>query len=389
MSTYVNFKHGEEPTSQNSSSLEPLETNESARWMETSSQRRLHSRWKTEREFVIQSLLDGKNRVLWKRAGKMEGCCAFPGVGKDSKNRPILFLHRCKDRMCPRCQAQRGRVATEKISGFVRGMNAARFITFTLKHRNASLAQEIKRCAAAFRLLRKEPLWKLNVLSGIWALEITRNGQTGLWHVHLHIIADGRYMPHGQLVELWKKVTGDSYVVDIRAVVDRNRAASYVARYVSKPADVTSWPKAAVREYAESLHGCRMLHTFGKLHGVVVDPGEKEAENKGITEVCSLRRLSYRASIGDVNADRACEILARCGNVWRMALGMMPLQPHTPSATVLDWEIEFALQTATKIGDESSIIPEPPRPVEIEKSPQPPPSQLDLLDVAPYAGHHV
>lgn len=372
-----------------SSSLEALETNESARWAETRGQAALHAKWSAERAFIISALLGGKNRRLWKRASKIEQCCAFPGVGKDCKNRPILFLHRCKDRMCSRCQCQRGRVATEKISSKVRGMNAARFMTLTLKHRQASLSGELVRLASAFKSLRKEPLWKERVVSGVYAIEVTRNAQTALWHVHLHVIVDGGFIAQPQLSALWLKATGDSAIVDIRAVHDRNRTAKYIAAYVSKPSEVKGWPDSAVREYAEALHGRRMVHTFGKLHGESIDPGEKDVENKGVKEICSLHRLRVRASLGNVDAERACEILARCGNMWRMSMGLSPLPSSTPTVVVEDWEMAFAMQVATKIGDEPGVLPEPERPIRDAHKPVTTVTQPDLLDVAPYARHHV
>jgi hypothetical protein len=38
----------------------------------------------------------------------------------------------------------------------------------------------------------------------------------GMWHPHLHVIAEGRFLDKHALSAAWHHATGDSFVVDIR-----------------------------------------------------------------------------------------------------------------------------------------------------------------------------
>jgi REP element-mobilizing transposase RayT len=54
---------------------------------------------------------------------------------------------------------------------------------------------------------------------------------------HIHLIVDMEYIPQHEMAEVWRTVTGDSFIVDVRAVLDsagRDRAVNYLAKYLGK-----------------------------------------------------------------------------------------------------------------------------------------------------------
>jgi len=103
-------------------------------------------------------------------------------------------------------------------------------------------------------------------------LEITRNGTTGLWHPHVHLIVEGRYLPVGELSRRWLAVTGDSPIVDIRLVRNDAAVARYVAKYLCKtvPAAVIRDPDS-LDTAMTALKGRRTIATFGRWRGFDLD----------------------------------------------------------------------------------------------------------------------
>jgi hypothetical protein len=170
--------------------------------------------------------------------------------------------------MCPTCQRLRGTEVARATEAAIVGMDCVRFITLTQAHKDRPLFLSIAAIAASFRALRAKDAWKRHVKGGVYAMEIVFSRQTRMWHVHLHILADGVFWSQKELSDLWGEVTGDSYICDIRLVGSRRAAAAYIAKYVAKPMDVHEWPDEKVCEYADALHGKRMVHTFGKSYAM-------------------------------------------------------------------------------------------------------------------------
>lgn len=356
-----------------SSSLDPLETNEHARLPETRAQRMLHARHERPRWHVIDSLNASGDTDLERRADRMHGCCQCPRINVDQNGKPLLALQCCRDRLCPRCQVDRGRVAALRITELAKSFNAPRFITLTLKHRNASLASELDRLSAAFKAVRRHAGWKRHVKGGAYAVQVTRNPSTGLWHVHLHLIVEGTYWPQDQLSKAWLAATGDSPVVDIQAIPDRAATARYVATYVTKPNSILDWPAAAVCEYAEAMHGRRTLHTFGCAHGQSIDPPEDPDAPKSAESLCAIAKLQRFADRGHDGALHVLEILSRMGPTYRAAVGRPPLLFTGPLEPVADWELAVVVSVSREISevDEADRF-KPQKPPPEPTTPEPP-----------------
>lgn len=200
-------------------------------------------------------------------ASKLDGCLMHPMVYESEDGEIHVSEDRCKSRLCPRCALIRSRALTAKIWAALQRMNSPRMLTLTLRSASLPLRDEIDRLTTCFKNLRRSKGWKSHVDGGAYTIEATWNPTTEQWHPHLHAIIDGRYWPQSAIADAWQAVTGDSRIVDIRMVYDAAKAATYVASYVAKSSDVRQLPDDLIPEWAHSIHGLRMMQTFGSLHG--------------------------------------------------------------------------------------------------------------------------
>jgi hypothetical protein len=223
-------------------------------------------------------------------------------------------------------------------------MNAPRFVTLTLKSSTQSLKHQLDRLYDAFRALRRREFWKAHVFAGIAVAEVTRNRDTGAWHPHLHVIVDGTYMPQSALSDEWHTVTGDSSIVDIRAVHDRRTAAKYVACYVAKPAALLTLPPAAVIEFAYAVHGRRMLVAFGSAHRIRVPENGCETRPALAEPLASSAALHNARSRGCIVADHAFQLLARAGFAHRQAAGISVPRNQPRPEPLADFEWEWLIE---------------------------------------------
>jgi hypothetical protein len=172
-----------------------------------------------------------------------------------------------------------------------------RFLTLTLKHRDEKLGNTVDRLLRCFKELRRTKLWVMNVKGGIGFIEAkVTNG----WHVHLHVLITGRYLPYQELRKTWLKITKDSFVIDIRPVKGKKEVIGYVCKYVSKPLDRSVVTQhESLCEAIKELHGRRLVLTFGDWRGWrITDPGS----DKEWIDVDSLYSILLRARRGDDTA---------------------------------------------------------------------------------------
>jgi len=341
-------------------SLEPLETFPDALREQTAAQLRLHAAWAEDRKRIVRALENSRDEKLMKRAERLGGCCQCPEIRRGENGKPSIRLNCCRDRMCPRCQRQRGANVMEKVESIVQKFAAARFVTLTLQHRDESLDEMRKRLARGFAKVRNEPGWKMRVKAGVWVIETTRNAKTQRWHVHLHLVIDGDYFPQKVLSKMWLTATGDSCVCDIRAIHDRRRVAKYIADYVAKPVDMGKWPADAICEFAAAMAGVRMVHTFGKAHGAnlgTATPTEESKPSQFVIHAVVLRRL---AADGNLKAQFAVTTLAATDRVLCESLGQRWERGFNAPRLVSDEDVAHALRVCEEL-ERGILIDPPPR----------------------------
>lgn len=258
-----------------------------------------HSSWASRRRQVRSALLSAG--IGPKRIAAFDDC-GWGGWVWQAKDDPGIFkvtANHCHDRWCLPCGAARGRTIARNLAEIAKDKRI-RFVTLTLAHRDQPLELTLKQLGKYFSRLRRTKFWQSVVSAGAAFLEIKRSpGGTG-WHPHLHIVAEGKYIPHAVLKAIWHRITGDSFIVDIRPVRSHDHLIRYVTKYVSKPLDNSIFESPETTEQAiRAMHGRRTCTTFGAWRGQ--DLTNESDETEWIS-VAPLDELIRDASAGDAGA---------------------------------------------------------------------------------------
>lgn len=174
----------------------------------------------------------------------------------------VMASH-CSLRWCPLCARARSNVIRHSVSEWLEHADHPKFLTMTLKHSDEPLAYQVNKLYSAFRRLRRYRSFTKLVNGGVWFFQLCRNAQRGQWHPHLHCIITGDYVPYQMLRKLWRNITGDSDILDIRVVRDPEKVAEYVARYAARPANLENLRLKHQVELYEAMHGRRLCGKWG------------------------------------------------------------------------------------------------------------------------------
>ena len=105
----------------------------------------------------------------------------------------------------------------------------------------------------------------------VWSYEFKRGKNSGQWHPHVHAVWLCSEKPDQKaLSEQWKRITGDSYIVDVRPFHDEEDTIGgflEVFKYAVKFSDL---PLADNWEGFEKLQGKRLIASFGSFRGIDV-----------------------------------------------------------------------------------------------------------------------
>lgn len=165
----------------------------------------------------------------------------------------------CKRRTCPKCARIRSLRLVEMYLPVVLCFQWACLVTLTLKVvPYGDVQEQVDRITASFRKLRMRKVW--NAKNGIASIEIVKE-ETNCWYVHLHTLVDSKWMDQKALSDAWKKITGDSYIVDIRRIKsDKRSALREVLKYQTKIWQLSEEDKEFVEE---TFKHRRFVYTFG------------------------------------------------------------------------------------------------------------------------------
>lgn len=180
----------------------------------------------------------------------------------------VLVPVRCGDRF--RCRPCARIAAQRQVRSFrprLEAMAHPMFLTLTIKSVPlGELRAAVSRLMSAWGRLRHRKIFK-GVRGGVWSLEVTYSRENG-WHPHLHAIIDGGYIPQAVLSREWLEITGDSRIVDIRAVKRLHSAARELLKYVTKPWELG---EGELGELASVFTGRRRSDSWGSAREVPLD----------------------------------------------------------------------------------------------------------------------
>lgn len=178
----------------------------------------------------------------------------------------------CRLRWCPLCARSRQGFISHSVMEWFPTTVAPKLLTFTIRHSNSPLADQISNIYRCFRSIRRSTYFRQCCYGGVWFFQITFNPASRQWHPHIHCLIDSKYMPYLKLRQLWYYYTSGSDVLDIRTVYKPKDAALYVARYASRPHDLANLPTECGQQLYRALHNRRMCGTWGTAKSISLSP---------------------------------------------------------------------------------------------------------------------
>lgn len=181
---------------------------------------------------------------------------------------PVLQRYRmvarmCGDRFCEPCCRSRAAKVRRKLERAI-GTAWPLFITLTIKPDDRDLGQLLDHLLKSFRRLRQQAVWKGAIDAAAYFVEIKLGSGSGRWHVHMHALAVGAFIPQKELSAAWRRASRGSFIVDIRRCKDADRSLSYVTKYCTKGHDAeVANDLAAFAECVSALAGRRLCGTCG------------------------------------------------------------------------------------------------------------------------------
>lgn len=188
--------------------------------------------------------------------------------------------HHCRLRWCPLCSRARSAFLQQQVQSWFSSVKSPKFLTLTVKHTQDSLSDQLSGLYDSWQRLRKLKVMIHKCKGGVWFFQLCFNNRTSEWHPHIHCIIDSAYISHNWLSRQWLKITGDSKVVDIRAVRDPKDVAEYVAKYAARPAQMDRLSTKRCIELVTCMHGRRMCGVWGNAQGLSLRPHKLEDADK-------------------------------------------------------------------------------------------------------------
>lgn len=327
-----------------SASLDPRETSRDSVPPPLASSDFRHSFWSFRRPRLRTALVRAK--VSQGRLDAWDACgsCAWVLASQDEQPRYRIACHRCHDRFCEACAAERRRRISQNLQTALtkrldllsphHRTQSIRFMSLTLKSSDTPLKEQLDRLYAAFGRLRHRQAIARRLRGGIAFLELTLHPTTRQWHPHLHIVFEGDFIDQKGLSALWLKITGDSYIVDIRLLKCPSQAAGYVAKYASKGLSTRAvCDGERLAEAVQALSGRRTFNCFGAWSQLGLS--NQPPLDGDWYVISTLPQLIERAQLGDPDARK---ILARLKGA--PAHEPMDLCPQSPAESVLPHLLE-------------------------------------------------
>jgi len=188
--------------------------------------------------------------------------CAKEQVVMRRNEKLLTFPSLCRQRICPICSFFKAVKLKRKLKDTILRLHHPLLLTLTLKQSGEGLDVQARRIKKCFQLLRDRKFFRDACRSGFYVLEYTFNPQAVTWHVHLHCVLDSHFILQKVVSQAWRKITGDSFIVDIRRCLPEH--AGYLAKYVAKNGTFLP-PKEKLMDYLSAVKSVRMFGSWGGL----------------------------------------------------------------------------------------------------------------------------
>lgn len=245
--------------------IKPIHT-EDSKWFEK------HNEFRIERQILADVLIKAGHL---KEAESVRKCGErFIAYKAECCGDTLAYPVSCGHRLCPVCMVKRSVKLSSKVEKLIKKMENTKHIVLTAKNVPKIDKAYFKWLRECFVKLRHRDIFS-KCVGGFYSIETTYNSKLKNWHVHIHIVIDVPYILKSDLSEVWKEITGNSYIVDIHEIKNPLEVAREVAKYVVKPGDFLQDSKL-VHEYLKAVRGMRLVSTFGKYYNMSLDEDEED-----------------------------------------------------------------------------------------------------------------
>lgn len=173
------------------------------------------------------------------------------------------FPYRCSMRFCPRCNWRIARRRADIIKHWTVLVPQPKHIVLT--RRNASIIERplLRHTMKSFGKLRRQKEWK-KCTGGCVSMEVTNESRG--WHIHLHVLADVRWMPAGILAQRWADLMEQDFAIVKVQDAREHQYRQEVAKYVVKASEMAKWPGVEIASFIGACKGVKFFAPFGSLY---------------------------------------------------------------------------------------------------------------------------
>lgn len=177
-------------------------------------------------------------------------------------------VNHCQQRLCAICAPKQAAKRSRRVHAITNTMTNPKWLTLTMQ-RVPDLAVGLSDIRAAFGRWRRLKAVKCIVNGGLYKIEAKPKPDG--WHVHIHAIIDGAYLPVQLIWTTWKKALRHSHAgAHIKKINGKLQARDF-SKYAAKPEDVVTWTPAQLIEFVHAWRNVRMWQTFGKYFNFKLD----------------------------------------------------------------------------------------------------------------------
>ncbi|MCJ7828470.1 MAG: hypothetical protein MUP81_01870 [Dehalococcoidia bacterium] len=164
----------------------------------------------------------------------------------------------CGDRTCPECRKKWFGYHLKILVNLVSHWAKPYFLTLTIKNISDNdfgkdCVRDIRQCFGKFRRQ-----FKRKIKGGFYVVQATNRGNG--WHLHIHVLFDGWYIPKEMISKAWAEITGGSYIVDIKQIQSPKTAVRYLLSDFLQSPRIRPEDKMA---FNYVFKGARLVQSFG------------------------------------------------------------------------------------------------------------------------------
>jgi hypothetical protein len=212
----------------------------------------------------------------------------------------------CGDRLCEECKKRNYPRLLSRYQKPISSISQGHLSQITLTYHNFSYltSSQVKSIQKDFKTLTHTQFWKDRIRGGLAVIECKHESDSAGWNLHLHILVDASFIPQSHLSSIWKKITGHSYIVDVRQEHNAKSSFSHLIKYFLKSPIIRGSNEQGLKDsYNQSFFRCRNIIAFGTLYNSIDEGVDSyryqcpKCGNKGWISEYEIERMS-RAEVG-------------------------------------------------------------------------------------------